>query len=59
MDIAKAFDLVPHRRLLHKLSGYRVSREILSWFEDFLSNRKQIVVVEEEMLEWPDVLSGV
>jgi len=59
LDFAKAFDLVPHRRLLHKLAGYGVSREILSWFEDFLSNRKQRVVVGEKMSEWSDVLSGV
>ena len=56
LDFAKAFHLVPHRRLLHKLAGYGVSDEILSWFEDFLSNRKQRVVVGEEM---SDVLSGV
>ena len=56
---AKAFYLVPHRRLLHKLAGYGVSREILSWFEDFLSNLKQRVVVGQKMSEWSDVLSCV
>ena len=58
LDFAKAFDLVPHRRLLHKNAGYGVSYDILSWFEDFLSNRKQLVVVGEKMSEWSDVLSG-
>ena len=48
---------ISDRRLLQKLAGYGVSSEILSLFKVFLSNRKQRVVVEEEMLEWSDVLS--
>ena len=44
---------------MHKLAGYGFPREILSWFEDFLNNRKQRIVVGEKISEWSDVLSGV
>jgi hypothetical protein len=40
LDFAKAFDLVAHRRLIHKLKGYGVSERIARWFEDFLQERK-------------------
>jgi hypothetical protein len=30
-DFAKAFDVVPHRRLLHKLRGYSISGKLLAW----------------------------
>ena len=56
---AKAFDLVLHRSLLHKLAGYGVSNDLLSWFGDFLSDRKQRVIVGEARSEWTDFLSGV
>ena len=61
LDFAKTFDLVPHRRLLHKLAGYGVDHELLSWFEDFLNNRKLKVraVVGEAISEWSDVSSDV
>ena len=36
LDFAKAFDLVPHRRLIHKIRGYGVTDEMAKWFEDFL-----------------------
>ena len=33
MDYAKAFDRVPHRRLLHKLSKYEINPKAVSWIE--------------------------
>ena len=44
MDFQKAFDTVPHNRLLHKLKGYGIL-PILPWIEDFLTNRKHRVNV--------------
>ena len=43
LDLFKAFDLVPHRRLIHKIHGYGASNEITSWLEDFLKDRRQRV----------------
>ena len=42
MDYAKAFDTVPHGRLLYKLS------KAVSWIENFLGNRTQQVIVQGE-----------
>ena len=40
---AKAFDSVPHERLLGKLKWHDISGKILQWIKTFLSNRRQIV----------------
>ena len=45
LDFQKAFDKVPHKRLLAKLKAYGLNGLLLSWISDFLSNRKQQVVV--------------
>jgi hypothetical protein len=59
LDFAKAFDKVPHKRLLKKLEAYGIAGDVLGWIEDFLSNRKQRVVVGEDKSRWCDVTSGV
>ena len=46
LDFSKAFDVVPHRRLLGKLSLYGISGPILHWIEASLTDRVQGVVVE-------------
>ena len=40
-DFAKAFDSVPHERLLRKLESYGVSGLVKDWVKDFLSSRQQ------------------
>ena len=59
MDFMKAFDKVPHRRLLRKLEGYRVTRNVLAWIDDFLSERHQRVVVNGAKSKWSSVTSGI
>ncbi len=59
MDFAKAFDKVPHRRLLIKLSHYGIRGPLLSWIETFLINRLQWVVVDEEASDFTPVFSVV
>jgi hypothetical protein len=44
-DFRKAFDTVPHKRLLELLIHYGIKDPVLSWVEDFLSNRKQQISV--------------
>jgi hypothetical protein len=39
MDFMKAFDKVPHRRLLHKMHRYKINEKVIKWVESFLSNR--------------------
>ena len=59
LDFRKAFDTVPHKRLLSKLSGYGVKSNLLSWIEDFLSNRTQYVSINGQCSESVPVSSGV
>jgi hypothetical protein len=59
LDFAKAFDKVPHRRLLHKLHYYGIRNETHKWIESFLQSRKQQVVLENCRSNQADVLSGV
>ena len=46
LDFSKAFDTVPHKRLLGKLSFYGVKGDILSWVQAFLEDRERKVVVD-------------
>ena len=43
MDLKKAFDSVPHQRLLAKLKGYGIKGKLLKWIETFLTCRKHCV----------------
>ena len=58
-DFSKAFDTVPHRRLLSKLRSCKISKQIIDWVEAYLSNRKQRVLVNGTQSEWEPVSSGV
>ena len=59
LDFRKAFDTVPHQRLLKKLEAYGINGRILGWVRDFLLNRRQRVVVNDKMSTWADILSGI
>ena len=59
LDLAKAFDSVPHRRLLLKLQSYGINGIYLRWISNFLLGRSQRVMVAGTGSEWAPVLSGV
>jgi hypothetical protein len=59
MDFEKAFDKVPHRRLLMKMANYGICGKALNWIEAFLTQRKQRVVVDGQNSEWVNVESSV
>jgi len=59
LDFSKAFDTVPHKRLLLKLAAYGIDDQLCSWVKDFLTDRKQRVVMGEFESEWMNVTSGV
>ena len=59
LDFKKAFDTVPHKRLLIKLKAHGIGEQLCSWIEDWLTNRKQRVVINGEDSDWLPVTSGV
>ena len=59
LDFSKAFDSVPHQRLCTKLAACGIEGNILRWITNFLSNRRQRVVVNGKESSWESVLSGV
>ena len=59
LDYAKAFDSVPHQRLLLKLQSLGVHDQLLKWICSFLTTRSQRVVINGQFSEWLSVDSGV
>ena len=59
LDFAKAFDKVPHARLMAKCRGLGLGGRLLDWIEKWLSDRKQRVILNGCFSSWADVLSGV
>lgn len=59
LDFKKAFDSVPHLRLLSKLETYGICGQIKEWIADFLQGRCQRVRVNDELSDWTKVRSGV
>ena len=58
-DFSKAFDSVPHQRLLNKIHAYGIRGKLLKWIESFLSDRKQRVVLGNQKSNWEPVTSGI
>ena len=59
LDFSKAFDTVPHKKLLFKLSEYGIKGSTLQWLECFLTQRTMRVVIEGIQSEATTVDSGV
>ena len=59
LDFQKAFDKVPHNRLLDKLSHYGITGTVLTWIKSFLLGRKQRVRLHEAVSPWEEVRSGI
>ena len=59
LDLSKAFDSLPHSLVLESLQRVGVCGSLYNWFEDYLSHRKQKVVLDGESSDCIDVTSGV
>ncbi len=59
LDFQKAFDKVPHQRLILKLKSHGMGNSIINWIEQWLTDRRQRVVLDGEVSSWKSVLSGV
>lgn len=59
IDLSKAFDTVDHGCIISKLKCYGIAGRELSWFESYLFNRKQFVVLDNTKSPMESVLCGV
>ena len=59
LDFIKAFDSVPHQRLLAKLKGYEIGGNLLNWLTHFVVGRKQRVSFRAHFSPWTMVSSDV
>lgn len=59
LDYSRAFDTVPHDRLLHKLRHYGIDGSLLQWLTAFLTQRSMRVALEGITSEDTTVDSGV
>jgi len=59
LDFSKAFDTVPHDRLLHKIHQYGIRGNVHKWLTSFLTERKMRVQLEGEHSKDAPVESGV
>ena len=50
IDFQKAFDSVFHQKVIIKLEGYGICGDLLAWLIAFLSNRTQVVNVNDVFL---------
>ena len=58
-DISKAFDRVWHKGLVAKLKGAGINGKLLSWLQNYLTDRRQRVVIPGGTSEWSFIRAGV
>ena len=59
LDFAKAFDKVPHQRLLEKMKSKGIKGNVYNWISEWLTGRTQAVRVNEAESDPSDVKSRV
>ena len=59
LAFSKAFDTVPHQRLLNKIDHYGIRNKTKGWIQTWLTTTSQRVVVDGEASETVHVDSGV
>jgi hypothetical protein len=59
LDFQKAFDKVPHKRLMLKVKSLGITGIVFDWIKDWLQDREQRVVLLGSSSEWIKVTSGV
>ena len=59
LDISKAFDRVWHPGLLFKLKTFGITGSLFCWFESYLSQRRQRVVIKGHSSSWFYTNAGV
>ena len=55
----KAFDKVPHAKLILKILSYGIKGNIINWIIDLLAHSKQRVWINNIFSNWQEVISGI
>jgi len=58
-DLSKAFDRVWHEGLIYKLRLFGINGSLLAWFQNYLSDRQQRVVLGGKLSAWKPISAGV
>ena len=58
-NIQKAFDFVSHFKLIKTLSQYKINRNLVEWFKEFLQERTHRVVIGNTFSESLPIFSGI
>ena len=58
-DLSKAFDTINHNLLIGKLDAYGIHGVELSWFSNYLSERRQRVILDGKHSDWTELTKGV
>ena len=59
LDFSKAFDKCDHGILLHKIKKLRIKGKLGRWLQNFLQDRKQVVLVDRVKSNWSEIVSGI
>ena len=59
LDFQKAFDEVPHERLMVKVNAHGIQGDAARWIRNWLAGRRQRVCINQSYSNWAPVTSGV
>ena len=59
VDFKKAFDKVPHKRLLNKLKAYGINGKLLNWVATLIFQGQKQYTVSGSKCTWTNVVTGV
>ena len=59
LDFSKAFDSVPHSKLIYILNHFKINAQLVNWITDYLSDRTQQTMIEGCLSQPCQITSGV